>query len=34
MVCPICCLPWRVPLSNIFAVRDAVEEYGRYPIKT
>jgi uroporphyrinogen-III decarboxylase len=33
MICPICCLPWRVPLSNIFAVRDAVEEYGRYPIK-
>lgn len=33
IVCPVCDLPWRVSLSNIFAVREAVEKYGRYPIK-
>lgn len=33
IVCPVCCLPWRVPLSNIFAVKEAVEKYGRYPIR-
>ncbi|MBW2054062.1 MAG: hypothetical protein JRG97_16385 [Deltaproteobacteria bacterium] len=32
IVCPICCLPWRVPLSNIAAVVEAVKEYGTYPI--
>jgi hypothetical protein len=24
---------WRVPLANIFALREAVEGYGRYPIE-
>jgi uroporphyrinogen-III decarboxylase len=32
IVSPVCCLPWRVSLSNIFAVREAVEKYGKYPI--
>lgn len=32
MVTPVCCMPWRVSLANIFAVRDAVKEFGRYPI--
>jgi hypothetical protein len=32
IVCPVCCLPWRVSFSNIFAVREAVEKYGKYPI--
>ena len=32
-VVPVCCMPWRVPLGNIFAVREAVERYGRYPIE-
>lgn len=32
-VAPVCCMPWRVPLGNIFAVREAVERYGRYPIE-
>jgi uroporphyrinogen decarboxylase len=27
---PVCCMPWRVPLANILALREAVEEYGRY----
>ncbi len=31
IVTPVCCMPWRVPLSNIFAVRDAVERHGRGP---
>ena len=33
MIMPVCCMPWRVPLENIFALREAVEEYGRYPIE-
>jgi uroporphyrinogen-III decarboxylase len=33
VVTPVCCMPWRVSLSNIFAVREAVERYGRYPIQ-
>jgi uroporphyrinogen-III decarboxylase len=33
VVNPVCCMPWRVPLANIFAVRDAVQRYGRYPIE-
>jgi hypothetical protein len=33
MVTPVCCMPWRVSLSNIFALRDAVHEFGRYPIR-
>jgi uroporphyrinogen-III decarboxylase len=33
IVCPLCCMPWRVPLSNMRAVLEAVEKYGRYPIK-
>lgn len=32
VVAPVCCMPWRVPLANIFAVREAVERYGTYPI--
>ena len=32
MVTPVCCMPWRIPLANIFALRDAVHEFGRYPI--
>ncbi len=32
MITPVCCMPWRVPLANIFALRDAVFEFGRYPI--
>ena len=31
IVTPVCCMTWRVPLSNIFAVRDAVERHGRGP---
>jgi uroporphyrinogen-III decarboxylase len=31
IVTPVCCMPWRVSLSNIFAVRDAVERHGRGP---
>ena len=34
IITPVCCMPWRVPLSNIFAVREAVEKYGRYPIES
>ena len=34
MITPVCCMPWRVSLANIFAVREAVELYGRYPIQT
>ena len=33
MIMPVCCMPWRVPLANIFALREAVEQYGRYPIE-
>jgi hypothetical protein len=33
VVTPVCCMPWRVPLANIFAVRDAVQKHGRYPIQ-
>jgi uroporphyrinogen-III decarboxylase len=33
IVCPLCCMPWRVLLSNMRAVLEAVEKYGRYPIK-
>ncbi len=32
IITPTCCMPWRVPLSNIKAVSDAVEKYGSYPI--
>jgi uroporphyrinogen-III decarboxylase len=32
-ITPVCCMPWRVPLANIFALREAVERYGRYPIQ-
>lgn len=32
IICPLCCMPWRVPLSNMRAVLEAVEMYGRYPI--
>jgi len=32
IITPTCCMPWRIPLSNIKAVTDAVEKYGRYPI--
>jgi uroporphyrinogen decarboxylase len=30
---PVCCMPWRVSLANVLALREAVEEYGRYPIQ-
>ena len=30
---PVCCMPWRVPLANIFALREAVDRYGTYPIQ-
>ncbi len=30
---PVCCLPWGVPLPNIMAVPQAIEKYGKYPIK-
>lgn len=33
IITPVCCMPWRVSLANIFAVRDAVQEFGRYPIR-
>ena len=33
IVCPLCFMPWRVPLSNMRAVLEAVEKYKRYPIK-
>jgi hypothetical protein len=25
-------MPWRVSLANVLALREAVEEYGRYPM--
>ena len=31
-LCPLCCLDWRMSLPNIFALRAAVETYGKYPI--
>jgi uroporphyrinogen-III decarboxylase len=34
IITPTCCMPWRVPLSNIRAVTEAVEKYGDYPIRT
>lgn len=34
IVSPICCLPWGVPLPNVFAIHKAIEKYGQYPIKT
>lgn len=33
MITPVCCMPWRVSLANILALREAVERYGRYPIQ-
>lgn len=30
---PICCLPWGVPIPNVFAVINARDKYGIYPIK-
>jgi len=33
VVSPVCCMPWRVSLSNIFAVREAVERHGYFPIE-
>jgi len=33
MITPVCCMPWRVSLANIFAMRDAVREFGHYPIE-
>ena len=32
IVSPICCLPWGVPLPNVFAIPKAIEKYGTYPI--
>jgi uroporphyrinogen-III decarboxylase len=34
IITPTCCMPWRVPLSNIKAVTDAVRKWGTYPINT
>jgi uroporphyrinogen-III decarboxylase len=34
IITPTCCMPWRVPLSNIRAVTEAVETWGAYPIQT
>jgi uroporphyrinogen decarboxylase len=33
VVCPHCTVDWRQPLSNIFALREAVEKYGKYPLE-
>jgi hypothetical protein len=33
MIGPIFSLPWGVPISNIFAVINARDKYGIYPIK-
>lgn len=33
ILCPHCTPDWRQPLSNIFALREAVEKYGWYPLK-
>lgn len=32
IVCPLCTPDWRMPLSNLLAIREAVEKYGKYPI--
>jgi len=32
IVSPICCLPWGVPLPNVFAIPKAIKKYGTYPI--
>jgi uroporphyrinogen-III decarboxylase len=32
IICPLCCMPWRIPLSNMRAVLEAVEKYGKYPM--
>ncbi len=32
IITPTCCMPWRVPMNNIMAVKNAVEKYGKYPI--
>jgi len=32
IITPTCCMPWRIPLNNIAAVKNAVEKYGTYPI--
>ena len=34
IITPTCCMPWRVPLTNIRAVTDAVAKWGRYPVNT
>ncbi|MFZ5570704.1 MAG: uroporphyrinogen decarboxylase family protein [Thermodesulfobacteriota bacterium] len=34
IITPVCCMPWRVPLSNIRAVTEAVKKWGAYPIHT
>ena len=31
--CPVCSLPWGVPIPNILAIPNAIEKYGKYPIK-
>lgn len=33
IISPVCCLPWRVSLSNILAVSEAAKLYGRFPIE-
>ena len=32
IICPLCCMPWRIPLSNMRAVITGTEKYGKYPI--
>ena len=34
IITPTCCMPWRVPLSNIKAVTNAVEKWGPYPLNS
>ena len=31
--CPVCSLPWGVPIPNILAIPRAIDKYGHYPIK-
>ena len=32
IITPTCCMPWRIPMNNMMAVKNAVEKYGKYPI--
>ncbi len=33
VVSPVCCLPFNLPLPNIMAITNAIEQYGNYPIE-